>query len=98
MPLAYIAARTVKLTQTTWKLSDDGGLQLWIMSSGSKLGCLADRDLSGRQRKARIDQGADQASLIWQCRQRPPGFTVFAPIRARAPRESPRPDPARQGR
>ena len=33
------------------KLSDDGGLQLWIMPIGSKLWHLAYRDLQGKQKK-----------------------------------------------
>jgi Arm DNA-binding domain len=37
------------------KLSDGGGLQLWIMPSGSKLWCLAYRDRSGKQKKLSLD-------------------------------------------
>ncbi|GLS17451.1 hypothetical protein GCM10007874_04660 [Labrys miyagiensis] len=37
MPLADIECRTAKPTESTRKLSDGQGLQLWIMPNGSKL-------------------------------------------------------------
>ncbi len=51
MPLTDTAAKNAKAGQTIKKLSDGGGLQLWIMPSGSKLWCLAYRDQAGKQQK-----------------------------------------------
>jgi integrase len=51
MPLTDTAVKNAKAGQTITKLSDGGGLQLWVMPSGSKLWCLAYRDLNGKQKK-----------------------------------------------
>lgn len=51
MSLTDAAIRAFKAGPRTVKKSDGGGLQLWIMSSGSKLWCLAYRDSQGRFKK-----------------------------------------------
>lgn len=51
MPLTDTAIRAAKPAQTIQKLSDGGGLQLWVMPSGSKFWCLAYRDAGGKQKK-----------------------------------------------
>ncbi|MCA0399872.1 MAG: integrase arm-type DNA-binding domain-containing protein [Proteobacteria bacterium] len=67
MPLTDTAVRTAKPSQTVQKLSDGGGLQLWIMPSGSKLWCLAYRDLSGKQKK--LSFGAYLAVTLAKARE-----------------------------
>ncbi len=51
MPLTDTAVKNAKPAATTDKLSDGGGLQLWVKPNGSKLWCLAFRDESGKQQK-----------------------------------------------
>lgn len=51
MPLTDTAVKNAKPGPTTAKLSDGGGLQLWVKPNGSKLWCLAFRDPSGKQQK-----------------------------------------------
>lgn len=51
MPLTDTAIRNAKPGEKIIKLSDGGGLQLWVMPTGSKLWNLAYRDLSRKQRK-----------------------------------------------
>jgi integrase len=52
MPLSDAAVRAAKpQSSKTLKLSDGGGLQLWIPPSGGKLWCLAYR-IDGKQKKA----------------------------------------------
>jgi CHAT domain-containing protein len=53
MPLSDTAIRQVKATDITQKLSDGGGLQLWIEPKGSKLWRLAYR-YDGKQKKLAI--------------------------------------------
>jgi hypothetical protein len=54
MPLTDVKIRTaVAVVAKTVKLSDGGGLQLWITGSGSKLWYLAYR-FGGKQRKLAI--------------------------------------------
>ncbi len=67
MPLTDIAVRTAKPSQTVQKLSDGGGLQLWVTPSGSKLWCLAYRDLSGKQKK--LSFGAYPAVTLAKARE-----------------------------
>lgn len=50
MPLTDTAIRAAKPANAVQKLSDGGGLQLWIMPTGSKLWRLAYR-FSGKQKK-----------------------------------------------
>lgn len=51
MPLTDTAIRNAKPGEKIIKLSDGGGLQLWVMPNGSKLWNLAYRDLLRKQRK-----------------------------------------------
>lgn len=51
MPLTDTAIRNAKPGEKIIKLSDGGGLQLWVMPTGSKIWNLAYRDLSRKQRK-----------------------------------------------
>lgn len=51
MPLTDTAIRNAKPGEKIIKLSDGGGLQLWVMPTGSKLWNLAYRDLNRKQRK-----------------------------------------------
>ncbi|MCZ8185033.1 MAG: integrase arm-type DNA-binding domain-containing protein [Beijerinckiaceae bacterium] len=51
MPLTDTAIRNAKPGEKIIKLSDGGGLQLWVMPNGSKLWNLAYRDLQRKQRK-----------------------------------------------
>ncbi|OYU48135.1 MAG: integrase [Rhizobiales bacterium PAR1] len=51
MPLTDVAIRGFKPGQKVAKKSDGGGLQLWVMPSGSKLWCLAYRDSQGKFKK-----------------------------------------------
>ncbi len=51
MPLTDTAIRNAKPGEKLVKLSDGGGLQLWITPHGSKLWNLAYRDLQRKQRK-----------------------------------------------
>ncbi|MCZ8184215.1 MAG: tyrosine-type recombinase/integrase [Beijerinckiaceae bacterium] len=51
MPLTDTAIRNAKPGGKIIKLSDGGGLQLWVMPNGSKLWNLAYRDLQRKQRK-----------------------------------------------
>jgi integrase len=53
MPLSDVAVRSAKPTESVQKLSDGGGLQLWITPNGSKLWRLAYR-FAGKQRKLAI--------------------------------------------
>jgi integrase len=53
MPLTDIAIRTAKPTDKTVKMSDGGGLQLWIEPRGAKLWRLAYR-FDGKQKKLSI--------------------------------------------
>ena len=54
MPLTDTAIRNAKAGDSVKKLSDGGGLQLWITPQGSKLWRLAYRDAAGRQKKLSI--------------------------------------------
>lgn len=51
MPLTDTAVKNAKPRETTDKLSDGGGLQLWVKPNGTKLWCLAFRDDAGKQQK-----------------------------------------------
>lgn len=51
MPLTDVAIRGFKPSPKVTKKSDGGGLQLWVMPSGSKLWCLAYRDSHGKFKK-----------------------------------------------
>jgi integrase len=53
MPLSDVALRSAKPTDSIQKLSDGGGLQLWIMPNGSKLWRLAYR-FDGKQKKLSV--------------------------------------------
>jgi integrase len=53
LPLTDVALRSAKPTDSIQKLSDGGGLQLWIMPNGSKLWRLAYR-FDGKQKKRSI--------------------------------------------
>jgi integrase len=53
MPLTDTAIRNAKAQKTVQKLSDGGGLQLWINPNGSKLWCLAYR-FADKQKKLSI--------------------------------------------
>lgn len=53
MPLTDLTIRTAKPNERTAKLSDGGGLQLWIEPRGAKVWCLAYR-FDGKQRKLTI--------------------------------------------
>jgi integrase len=53
MPLSDVAIRSTKPKEAVQKLSDGGGLQLWIMPNGSKLWRLAYR-FAGKQKKLAI--------------------------------------------
>ncbi len=53
MPLSDVAIRSAKASASIQKLSDGGGLQLWIMPNGSKLWRLAYR-FAGKQKKLAI--------------------------------------------
>lgn len=52
--LSDAALKAYKPTEKVVKLSDGGGLQLWVNPSGSKTWVLAYRDVAGRQRKLTI--------------------------------------------
>jgi integrase len=54
MSLSDLTIRQAKAGETLRKLSDGGGLQLWIKPNGSKLWCLAYRDAAGKQKKYSI--------------------------------------------
>ncbi|MCZ8376614.1 MAG: integrase arm-type DNA-binding domain-containing protein [Beijerinckiaceae bacterium] len=54
MPLTDAAIRNAKAGESVKKLSDGGGLQLWITPQGSKLWRLAYRDAAGKQKKLSI--------------------------------------------
>lgn len=56
MSLSDLAIRQAKEGPKLRKLSDGGGLQLWIKPSGSKLWCLAYRGTDGKQKKYSIGQ------------------------------------------
>ncbi|GAB4070196.1 DUF4102 domain-containing protein [Ancylobacter sonchi] len=45
MPLSELACRNIKPGKTLKKLSDGGGLQLWLQPNGSKLWRLAYRTM-----------------------------------------------------
>lgn len=53
MPLSDVAIRAAKPAATVQKLSDGGGLQLWLMPNGAKLWRLAYR-FAGKQKKLAI--------------------------------------------
>lgn len=53
MPLTDLAIRNAKPAERRVKLSDGGGLQLWIEPRGAKIWCLAYR-IDGKQRKFTI--------------------------------------------
>lgn len=53
MPLSDVAIRAAKPATTVQKLSDGGGLQLWLMPNGAKLWRLAYR-FAGKQKKLAI--------------------------------------------
>lgn len=53
MPLTDLTIRNAKAPERTVKLSDGGGLQLWIEPRGAKVWCLAYR-FDGKQRKFTI--------------------------------------------
>jgi integrase len=53
MPLTDIAIRNVKAQKSVRKLSDGGGLQLWVNPNGSKLWCFAYR-FAEKQKKLSI--------------------------------------------
>jgi hypothetical protein len=53
MPLSDVALRSAKPTDSVQKLSDGGGLQLWIMPNVSKLWRLAYR-FDGKQKKLSV--------------------------------------------
>lgn len=53
MPLSDVAIRSAKSAATVQKLSDGGGLQLWLMPNGAKLWRLAYR-FAGKQKKLAI--------------------------------------------
>ncbi|WP_324134154.1 integrase arm-type DNA-binding domain-containing protein [Bosea sp. (in: a-proteobacteria)] len=66
MPLSDAAIRGAKPADTRKKLSDGGGLQLWIEASGAKLWSLAylrrdNHDASCATIKVRIVVGRDSA-------------------------------------
>ncbi|MCA3647471.1 MAG: tyrosine-type recombinase/integrase [Methylobacterium sp.] len=54
MSLSDLAIRQAKEGPKLRKLSDGGGLQLWIKPNGSKLWCLAYRGTDGKQKKYSI--------------------------------------------
>lgn len=58
MPLTDLAIRAAKPAESLKKISDGGGLQLWIMPTGSKLWRLAYR-FGGKQRKLSIGSYPD---------------------------------------
>jgi integrase len=66
MPLSDIAIRTAKPSDSVIKLSDGGGLQLWIMPTGSKLWRLAYR-FHGKQKALAI--GSYPAFTLASARQ-----------------------------
>jgi integrase len=66
MPLTDTAIRAAKPTENARKLSDGGGLQLWIMPSGSKIWNLAYR-FDGKQKK--LSLGAYPAMSLSDARQ-----------------------------
>lgn len=68
MPLSDTAIRNAKPAEKTIKLSDGGGLQLWITPAGSKLWNLAYRDLNRKQRKLAL--GAYPAVGLADARKR----------------------------
>lgn len=51
MPLSDVAIRAAKPAASVQKLSDGGGLQLWLMPSGAKLWRLAYR-FAGKQKNS----------------------------------------------
>jgi len=68
MPLTDTLIRNAKPAENVVKLSDGGGLQLWVMPTGSKLWNLAYRDLSRKQRK--LSFGAYPTVSLAEARKR----------------------------
>jgi hypothetical protein len=60
MSLSDIVIRAAKPRATVTKLSDGGGLQLWVTPGGSKLWYFAYR-FTGLQKKLAIDRPVDHA-------------------------------------